>query len=1319
MPYPHLQLLLVGILVLMSYACVAQCKHAVNGTPFGRLSDLKRHQSTCLAFETHQQLTTANRTTVPNTLELYQRRQQKKKDNRIATATAASALQSSEGLANSDHETLMPNVDSTPAVEPDPVPAPLNAAGRPIRRKRKTWKLLQQLPETPLSLPTTSLPTEQPTPPSPTPSTYQWVWQGLRTTVNSFGLFRDYPSCPTYNPDEQLANADLSDIPVPLHANTATLPPTEVPFATPVMHPMTVETETSQSASVWSHMAALGQFSNSSRAGLMKLVDFLGSSDFNPDDVKGMNVQKETEMLDTRLAAPVAGIRDGWKTAPINISVPDGNIHRSEAEAPVFSVSGLYYRPLVDVIKAAIINGGARCFHYTPFKQFWLPSQDSQPQRVYDEIYSSDAMVQAYEELHQQPPKQECTLERVILPLMFWSDSTHLASFGTASLWPLYLFFGNQSKWLRAKPRAGVCHHVAYFPKLPDSFSDWFKTQSGGDGPSGELLTHCRRELMHGIWRLLLDEEFVAAWNLANHSQSSPGNYSQYGQMSLSTLVLMMTIAVVGIERVRTWIYEWGYKIKSAAVERFLGPFSEVPTSNAFSDRLARFNFNPFKMLVPDFMHEFELGVFKAFFTHLLRVFQAYGNGCVSTLDYRYRLIPTFGQATIRRFTENTSALKKLAAWNWQAILTCSLPVVEGLLDDPNDNAFVLDILFTLAEFHAFAKLRIHTDDTIKHLRALTKELGRLLRRFQRVFLPSLAQRGIHPKELPSEHNARTSRKAKRAAKAAATQQARGSQQTARSTSSAAPKEKVYSLLTYKLHALGDYVKSILWFGSLDSYTTQTGELEHRRVKRFYARTNKNRAVRQMTLLERRDTFFRNIRARAVKRATALVRPHKPTPRPSPTWHRNSITMSHPPKITVFISLPSWLSDHRGDPAVQDFLPKLQAHLLGRLVHPDHTGDSNEFSREQCEDIILRNDRIYYHQMCRVNYTTYDIRRGQDHLNPTRRSDVMMLSPEGDTSHPFSYAQVLMICHANVLRKSNPTPQHVDFLWVRRYAFDKGYKSGFKRKRLHRVHFIPETDSNAFAFLNPDEVIRASHLVPAFAHGKCTHLLASDSIGRLTREGLAPNEDWTSYYVNFFADRDMVMRYFGGGIGHYRVPLPLDPEPEPEQQPQMDDQELPVDTPIIIPQAVEPPQEPPSGPADQEEVAPDPNEGPGSDLESNQSDSDSSSESSSSAGSDNGDNDKLQHKRARIADVERAGSEDNETGTQARVLPRVRLILPSHPSDSSLGSQQGLPLTITVPPSSRPRPRPRRKIVHQQDEEAEWEAGEPYPEELQYGYAPP
>ena len=40
-------------------------------------------------------------------------------------------------------------------------------------------------------------------------------------------------------------------------------------------------------------------------------------------------------------------------------------------------------------------------------------------------------------------------------------------------------------------------------------------------------------------------------------------------------------------------------------------------------------------MFVPDFMHEFELGVWKAVFTHLMRILHAYGNDTIAILNSR------------------------------------------------------------------------------------------------------------------------------------------------------------------------------------------------------------------------------------------------------------------------------------------------------------------------------------------------------------------------------------------------------------------------------------------------------------------------------------------------------------------------------------------------------------------------------------------------------------------------------------------------------------------------------------------------------------
>lgn len=57
---------------------------------------------------------------------------------------------------------------------------------------------------------------------------------------------------------------------------------------------------------------------------------------------------------------------------------------------------------------------------------------------------------------------------------------------------------------------------------------------------------------------------------------------------------------------------------------------------NTFSTRLFPFNLNFFSLFVPDLLHEFELGVWKAIFTHLLRILYAAGNDCIQSLNWRW-----------------------------------------------------------------------------------------------------------------------------------------------------------------------------------------------------------------------------------------------------------------------------------------------------------------------------------------------------------------------------------------------------------------------------------------------------------------------------------------------------------------------------------------------------------------------------------------------------------------------------------------------------------------------------------------------------------
>ena len=97
---------------------------------------------------------------------------------------------------------------------------------------------------------------------------------------------------------------------------------------------------------------------------------------------------------------------------------------------------------------------------------------------------------------------------------------------------------------------------------------------------------------------------------------------------------------------------------------------------------------------------------------------------------------------------------------------------------------------------------------------------------------------------------------------------------------------------------------------------------------------------------------------------------------------------------------------------------------------------------------------MYHHSLLRVNYTTYDLRREQDTINPLSRPDIMVLSHENERSHPYWYARVIHIFHVMVQHRDGPgslfsAPVHIGVLFVRWFHRDVNYPSGWSAKRLH------------------------------------------------------------------------------------------------------------------------------------------------------------------------------------------------------------------------------------------------------------------------------
>ncbi len=192
----------------------------------------------------------------------------------------------------------------------------------------------------------------------------------------------------------------------------------------------------------------------------------------------------------------------------------------------------------------------------------------------------------------------------------------------------------------------------------------------------------------------------------------------------------------------------------------------------------------------------------------------------------------------------------------------------------------------------------------------------------------------------------------------------------------------------------------------------------------------------------------------------------KPEKRPK-SWaseYHIGKTQNHPLNLRVFTNerrydpaakvcqlIPSisrrvYIIEHR--PGLQNFMHNLKEHLLPRIhailkinvrnLGADHT-------RTAQNTVLFMDNRVYQHKVARFHYTTYDVRRAEDVINPrTTHCNIMLLSDlvskdensfDVTTTHPFRYGRVIGIYHANVVYTGpgmkNYEPMRFDFLHVR------------------------------------------------------------------------------------------------------------------------------------------------------------------------------------------------------------------------------------------------------------------------------------------------
>lgn len=231
--------------------------------------------------------------------------------------------------------------------------------------------------------------------------------------------------------------------------------------------------------------ALTGRRQKSAREVTRLVHDVLQAPDFSIAELTGFDARTETRRLDAaqktiRTDAPFG--QDKWQRRSVNIVIPTREKNQA-GNGKTFTVEGFYHRPFLDVIRAVFSEASSKWFHLTPFKKVgmldvvqknsfhpclkvWKSPLTGEEQLVYDELYTSDAWNKAQDEIMKQRRADGCKLERVVAAMMLWSDSMRLAEFGHASAWPVYLYFGNLSKYARTAPEGGACHPIAFIPRV-------------------------------------------------------------------------------------------------------------------------------------------------------------------------------------------------------------------------------------------------------------------------------------------------------------------------------------------------------------------------------------------------------------------------------------------------------------------------------------------------------------------------------------------------------------------------------------------------------------------------------------------------------------------------------------------------------------------------------------------------------------------------------------------------------------------------------------------------------------------------------------
>ncbi|KAL0062417.1 hypothetical protein AAF712_010696 [Marasmius tenuissimus] len=600
------------------------------------------------------------------------------------------------------------------------------------------------------------------------------------------------------------------------------------------------------------------------------------------------------------------------------------------------------------------------------------------------------------------------------------------------------MYFSNSRKYDCGHPKFHSAHHVAYIPHISDLVRDVYR-EHYQQPPSDNVLQHLKQEVMQAVWKLILDEEFLDAYENSvvlpcydkvsrrflpeffSYSADYPEKVSiicikHLGNcLCVRCIIQKCHVRLLGTHADSRWrisqrrtdsiirqnlvktarwhIFVDGRGVESSIVKQLLDNLSLTPIINIFSKKLFPLGFDIYSLLTVDQLHEFEIGVWKAVLTHLIRMLLALKDSSIKTLDEHFRHVPTYGRDTIRCFHNNVSEMKKLAARDFEDILQCAIPCLDGLFPKQKHNNMVQALLFDLATWHAYAKLCLHTDSTVSSLERATTQLRKSLWTFQNEAKKFDTYKT--PKEMESRHRREAAAEKKSQRDTGSTREEDTNGKGKAKKKASGHKKKEFNISTAKMHFLGDYAHLVKEYGMTDSYTTRNSKCQYQQVKHFYCQTNKQKYTNQVIRHEQWSRVIRMIgqavktapkskkRKSGAKQVVQFVKgsEHLPKTDPSQRYH-----IGHGQENQVNLSeLGEWVDEDKDkDPALENFIPKLKDHLIHRLLGPQ---SKTEYTDTERTNLSFTNDCIYAHKVPWINYNTYDRRRSQDSVNPSGRGE--------------------------------------------------------------------------------------------------------------------------------------------------------------------------------------------------------------------------------------------------------------------------------------------------------------------------------------------